>query len=66
MFKYVLIQELSAIPPAVNNIIGKLCAFQLKITPYNIIQGCEEYTVTRVSEVIGSVGTSSNKKQKVT
>lgn len=28
-----------------------MCVFQLKITPYNIIQGCEEYTVTRVSEV---------------
>lgn len=47
------ITEEELIPPVVRNIIGKHCAFQLKITPYNIIQGCEEYTVTRVSEVPG-------------
>ncbi|XP_074345463.1 uncharacterized protein LOC141684404 isoform X2 [Apium graveolens] len=74
-------EELVVIPPAVNNIVGKLCAFQLKITPYNIIQGCEEYTVTRVSElnVVDSgtanlshctsagnpVGPNSRKKQKL-
>ncbi|KAK1394835.1 hypothetical protein POM88_013891 [Heracleum sosnowskyi] len=44
-------QLMEAIPPVVRNIIGKHCAFQLKITPYNIIQGCEEYTVSRVYEV---------------
>lgn len=38
-------------PPVVRNINGKKCAFQIKITPYNIIQGCEEYTVTKVSEI---------------
>ncbi|KAK1389887.1 hypothetical protein POM88_018065 [Heracleum sosnowskyi] len=47
--------QLTDIPSVVRNIIGKLCAFQIKITPYNIIQGCEEYTVTRVSEVGGDV-----------
>ncbi|XP_074342503.1 replication protein A 70 kDa DNA-binding subunit D-like [Apium graveolens] len=69
--------DTATIPPVVNNIIGKYCAFQLKITPYNIIQGCEEYTVTRVSEIIqasmapasGSTATSpstrSAKKQNV-
>ncbi|XP_074356467.1 replication protein A 70 kDa DNA-binding subunit A-like [Apium graveolens] len=57
-------------------------AGELKITPYNIIQGCEEYTVTRVSELNGvdsgtanlshctsagnPVGPNSRKKQKVT
>ena len=38
------------IPLAVKNIVGKLCAFQIKINNYNITHGCEEYTVTRVSE----------------
>ncbi|KAL8097603.1 hypothetical protein AgCh_030655 [Apium graveolens] len=69
--------DTTTIPPVVNNIIGKHCAFQLKITPYNIIQGCEEYTVTHVSEIIqtsmapasGGAATSpstrSAKKQKV-
>ncbi|XP_074356464.1 uncharacterized protein LOC141696183 [Apium graveolens] len=75
-------EELVVIPPSVNNIVGKLCAFQLKISPYHIIQGCEEYTVTRVSELNGvdsgtanlshctsagnPVGPNSTKKQKVT
>lgn len=72
---------MAAIPPVVNDIIGKMCVFQLKITSYNIIHGCEEYTVTRVSEITSipsnadkladssglgaSVGTGINKKQKV-
>ncbi|KAF1002567.1 hypothetical protein AG4045_019195, partial [Apium graveolens] len=29
------------VPPILKNIIGKTFVFQLKITPYNIIQGCE-------------------------
>ncbi|KAF1002010.1 hypothetical protein AG4045_005644, partial [Apium graveolens] len=29
------------VPPVLKNIIGKTFVFQLKITPYNIIQGCE-------------------------
>ncbi|KAK1384342.1 hypothetical protein POM88_022077 [Heracleum sosnowskyi] len=43
--------QMTYIPSVVHNIIGKLCAFQIKISPYNIIQECEEYTITRVSEV---------------
>ncbi|XP_063941419.1 replication protein A 70 kDa DNA-binding subunit D-like [Daucus carota subsp. sativus] len=42
--------NMEEIPPAVKNIVGKLCAFQIKINNYNITNGCEEYTVTRVSE----------------
>ncbi|XP_063938166.1 uncharacterized protein LOC135148001 [Daucus carota subsp. sativus] len=42
--------DIERIPAAVNNIVGKVCAFQIKITKYNITHGCEEYTVARVSE----------------
>lgn len=38
-------------PLSVKNLIGKVCVFQVKITPYNTTHGCEEYTVTRLSEV---------------
>ncbi|KAK1388646.1 hypothetical protein POM88_016824 [Heracleum sosnowskyi] len=41
---------LTAVPATVNNIIGKSYVFQLKVTQYNMTHGCEEYTVTRVSE----------------
>ena len=41
---------LTDIPAAVQNIIGKVCIFQIKVTSYNITHGCEEYTVARVSE----------------
>lgn len=40
----------SPIPPPVNNIIGRKFIFQLKVTRYNMTHGCEEFTVTRVSE----------------
>lgn len=49
---------MDGIPLVVRNIIGKNCAFQIKITPYNIIQGCEEYIVTRVSEVAENLSQS--------
>ncbi|KAK1396106.1 hypothetical protein POM88_005969 [Heracleum sosnowskyi] len=41
---------LTVVPATVNNIIGKSYVFQLKVTQYNMTHGCEEYTVTRVSE----------------
>ncbi|KAL1826128.1 hypothetical protein ACET3Z_012906 [Daucus carota] len=42
--------HMEKIPAPVANLTGKLCAFQIKINNYNITHGCEEYTVTRVSE----------------
>lgn len=62
---------MTTIPAAVKNVVGKKCAFQIKVTPYNINQGCEEYTITRVSELTpvaresddSSVG-NMKKKQK--
>lgn len=39
-----------AIPPIINNIIGKRCAFDIKINAYNTERGYEEYTVYRLSE----------------
>ena len=45
---------MSKIPAAVNNIIGKVCVFQIKVTPYNTSHGCEEYTVTRVMEEVAT------------
>ncbi|KAK1370447.1 hypothetical protein POM88_036539 [Heracleum sosnowskyi] len=38
-------------PPAINDIIGKVCTFQMNITPYNIIQGCKDYDITGIFEV---------------
>ncbi|KAL1811779.1 hypothetical protein ACET3Z_021844 [Daucus carota] len=65
-------EKLAEIPPALKNLIGKKCAFQIKITPYNIEKGCEEYTVTRVSEFTlppitndaADSSEGSNKKQR--
>ncbi|XP_063947543.1 replication protein A 70 kDa DNA-binding subunit B [Daucus carota subsp. sativus] len=67
-------EKLAEIPPALKNLIGKKCAFQIKITPYNIEKGCEEYTVTRVSELslppitndAADSSEGSNKKQRTT
>ncbi|KAL8097798.1 hypothetical protein AgCh_030782 [Apium graveolens] len=39
---------MTTIPSAVKDIIGKHCAFHLEITPYDIIQGCKEYTVSKI------------------
>ncbi|KAL1823138.1 hypothetical protein ACET3Z_009916 [Daucus carota] len=50
--------HMDKIPAPVANLIGKLCAFQIKINNYNITHGCEEYTVTRVSEC-SAAGTES-------
>nr|XP_017227896.1 PREDICTED: replication protein A 70 kDa DNA-binding subunit D-like [Daucus carota subsp. sativus] len=50
--------HMDKIPAPVANLIGKLCAFQIKINNYNITHGCEEYTVTRVSEC-SAAGTKS-------
>ncbi|XP_063948114.1 replication protein A 70 kDa DNA-binding subunit D-like [Daucus carota subsp. sativus] len=52
--------DLEEIPPSVKNIVGKLCAFQIKINNYNITHGCEEYTVTRVSECSNAEAGSSD------
>ncbi|KAK1362001.1 hypothetical protein POM88_046475 [Heracleum sosnowskyi] len=42
--------NVAQIPAAIKNIVGKVCAFQIKVTKYNITHACEEYTVTRVLE----------------
>ncbi|XP_017238125.1 replication protein A 70 kDa DNA-binding subunit B [Daucus carota subsp. sativus] len=52
--------DMEEIPPAIKNIVGKLCAFQIKINNYNITHGCEEYTVTRVSECSNDEAGSSD------
>ncbi|XP_017247890.2 replication protein A 70 kDa DNA-binding subunit B [Daucus carota subsp. sativus] len=65
-------EMLAEIPLALKNLIGKKCAFQIKITPYNIEKSCEEYTVTRVSEFslppitndAADSSEGSNKKQR--
>ncbi|KAK1398557.1 hypothetical protein POM88_008420 [Heracleum sosnowskyi] len=41
---------ITVIPPIINNIIGKKCAFDIKINSYNTERGYEEYTVYRLSE----------------
>ncbi|KAK1382507.1 hypothetical protein POM88_020242 [Heracleum sosnowskyi] len=41
---------MTVIPPIINNIIGKMCAFDIKINSYNTERGYEEYTVYRLSE----------------
>ncbi|KAK1370449.1 hypothetical protein POM88_036541 [Heracleum sosnowskyi] len=42
--------DVTQIPPAIKNLVGKVCTFQIKVTKYNITHACEEYTVTRVLE----------------
>ena len=52
--------------------MGKVCVFQIKVTEYNITRGCEEYTVTQVSEcsspvaskTIGEEGSHKDKRMK--
>ncbi|KAK1387913.1 hypothetical protein POM88_016091 [Heracleum sosnowskyi] len=41
---------MTVIPPIINNIVGKKCAFDIKINSYNTERGYEEYTVYRLSE----------------
>lgn len=38
------------IPPVLNNIIGRKCAFHVKVTSYNL-GGRAGYTVARLSEI---------------
>lgn len=38
------------IPEVLNNVIGKTCAFDIKITGYNTNLGYEDYTVVKLSE----------------
>lgn len=59
------------IPAVVNNIIGKVCEFEVKVTSYNIDKHIEDYGVTRVTEFQPTVNegeaeasTSSSKKRK--
>lgn len=40
----------AAIPAVLNNVIGKTCAFDIKISSYNTNLGYEEYTVIKLSE----------------
>lgn len=41
------------IPPMVNNVVGKKCAFEIKVTSFNR-DGRDGFTVTRISEVANS------------
>ncbi|KAL1831106.1 hypothetical protein ACET3Z_000757 [Daucus carota] len=60
------------IPTPIKNMMGKVCVFQIKVTEYNITRGCEEYTVTQVSEcsspvaskTIGEEGSHKDKRMK--
>ncbi|KAK1402526.1 hypothetical protein POM88_002131 [Heracleum sosnowskyi] len=38
------------IPAVLNNVIGKTCGFDVKISSYNTNLGYEEYTVVKLSE----------------
>ncbi|KAK1393982.1 hypothetical protein POM88_013038 [Heracleum sosnowskyi] len=40
----------SEIPAVLNNVIGKTCGFDVKISSYNTNLGYEEYTVVKLSE----------------
>ncbi|KAK1384412.1 hypothetical protein POM88_022149 [Heracleum sosnowskyi] len=42
--------DVTQIPPAIKNLVWKVCTFQIKVTKYNITHACEEYTVTCVLE----------------
>ncbi|KAK1383677.1 hypothetical protein POM88_021412 [Heracleum sosnowskyi] len=42
--------NVTQIPAAIRNIVGKVCTFQIKVNKYNITHACEEYAVTRVLE----------------
>ncbi|WOG86767.1 hypothetical protein DCAR_0205985 [Daucus carota subsp. sativus] len=52
------------IPTPIKNMVGKFCAFQIKVTQYNITTGCEEYTVTRVSECSKTPATTSTAEEE--
>lgn len=63
------------IPPMINNVIGKTCIFEVKVTSFNK-DGREAYTVARILEIAESTSTSHDstpaneagpsKKHKVT
>ncbi|KAK1387748.1 hypothetical protein POM88_015926 [Heracleum sosnowskyi] len=42
--------NVTQIPAAIRNIVGKVCTFQIKVNKYNITHACEEYAVIRVLE----------------
>ncbi|KAK1391876.1 hypothetical protein POM88_010932 [Heracleum sosnowskyi] len=53
----------SRIPVVLNNVIGKICAFDMKINHFNINLGHEEYTVVKLSEselAANEVGVDNN------
>ncbi|KAL8127016.1 hypothetical protein AgCh_014079 [Apium graveolens] len=64
--------SLTDAPPIIKNIVGKRCAFDVKINAYNTQRGYEEYTVYRLSKCTASAhGSAQNemdakapKKQK--
>ncbi|KAL8106854.1 hypothetical protein AgCh_023592 [Apium graveolens] len=46
--------SLTDAPPIIKNIVGKRCAFDVKINAYNTQRGYEEYTVYRLSKCTAS------------
>ncbi|WOG86035.1 hypothetical protein DCAR_0105229 [Daucus carota subsp. sativus] len=53
-------QPMKDLPTAIKNLIGRQCAFQIKVTTYNMTHGCEEYTVTRVTDCSSPSTTPNN------
>ncbi|KAK1392371.1 hypothetical protein POM88_011427 [Heracleum sosnowskyi] len=49
-------------PPVIKNIVGKRCAFDVKINSYNTERGCEEFTVYRLNECVGCAEDEGDKK----
>lgn len=43
------------IPPVINNIVGKKCAFEIKINAYNTERGYEDFTVYHLTETGGGL-----------
>ncbi|KAK1351313.1 hypothetical protein POM88_054477 [Heracleum sosnowskyi] len=57
---------LTDIPPLVKNVVGKKCAFEIKINAYNTDRGYEEYTVYRLKECPDIVAEEHDKQMEGT
>ncbi|KAK1395188.1 hypothetical protein POM88_014244 [Heracleum sosnowskyi] len=49
-------------PPVIKNIVGKRCAFDVKINAYNTERGFEEFTVYCLNECVGRAEDEGDKK----
>lgn len=44
------VQLINDVPAIINNMVGKVCDFQVKVTSYNIKHRVEDYGVVKVTE----------------